>query len=120
MHGAEYENVRLGMAADYRIGDSHLDVTHGGYRGFGGYCFPKDTDALIAHLKEKGLTEAVALLQSDRKFNEDLLASQGLTWDEVSVHDAEWIKKKLEVGSRNLESGPAAKEKEVVLPPRNS
>ncbi len=120
LHGAEYENVRLGMAADYRIGDSHLDVTHGGYRGFGGYCFPKDTDALIAHLKEKGLTEAVALLQSDRKFNEDLLASQGLTWDEVSVHDAEWIKKKLEVGSRNLESGPAAKEKEVVLPPRNS
>lgn len=94
-HAADYANVRLAMAADFRIGDSHLDVAHGGYRGFGGYCFPKDTDALIAHLKEKGLTEAVALLQSDRKFNANLLASQGLTWEEVSVHDAEWIKKRL-------------------------
>jgi UDPglucose 6-dehydrogenase len=34
----DYENVRRGMSADYRIGDSHLDINHGGYRGFGGYC----------------------------------------------------------------------------------
>lgn len=95
LHGADYENVRLAMSADYRIGDSHLDVAHGGYRGFGGYCFPKDTDALIAHFKEKGLEEGAALLASDRAFNERLLASQGLTWAEVSVHDAEWIKKKM-------------------------
>ncbi len=94
-HAADYENIRLAMAADFRIGDSHLDVMHGGYRGFGGYCFPKDIDALIVHVKERGIKEAVALLQSDRAFNENLLASQGVTWEEVSVHDAEWIKRKL-------------------------
>ncbi|MEK7541926.1 MAG: hypothetical protein AAB533_03705 [Patescibacteria group bacterium] len=94
-HGADYENVRLAMAADYRIGDSHLDVMHGGYRGFGGYCFPKDTDALLAHMKERGMKAGAELLQSDRTFNENLLASQGLTWEDVSVHDHEWIQKKM-------------------------
>lgn len=95
LHGADYENIRAAMAADFRIGDSHLDVAHGGYRGFGGYCFPKDTDALIAHLDERGLREGMALLQCDRRFNERLLVSQGLTWEEVSVHDHEWIQKKI-------------------------
>src|SRR3989344_1213554 len=32
--GANYENVRLAMGADFRIGGSHIDVAHGGYRGF--------------------------------------------------------------------------------------
>lgn len=89
-HGADYEHIRLGMAADFRIGDSHLDVTHGGYRGFGGYCLPKDLDALLAHFKERGLMEGTALLQSDRTYNEKLLVKQGLTWEEVSVHNSEW------------------------------
>lgn len=93
-HGADYENVRLGMAADFRIGDSHLDVNHGGYRGFGGYCFPKDLDAFIAHLDAVGLKNCAELLRNDRLFNEKLLASQGLTIEDVSVHDREWIEKK--------------------------
>lgn len=92
----DYDNVRRGMAADYRIGDSHLDVNHGGYRGMGGYCFPKDTAALIAHLKKIGLPDCAELLKSDWEFNEKLLAEQGLTIDDVSVHDAEWVKKKIE------------------------
>lgn len=83
-----YENVRKGMAADHRIGDSHLDVSHGGYRGWGGYCFPKDLDALTAHLASMGLEEGVNLLKADRAFNEKLLADQGLTIAEVSTHDA--------------------------------
>ncbi len=94
--GADYENVRIGMAADFRIGDSHLDVAHGGYKGFGGYCFPKDLDALIAHLDSVGLASAASLLRKDREFNESLLISQGLTLEDVSVHDHEWIKNKLE------------------------
>ena len=99
-HGADYENVRLGMSADYRIGDSHMDVLHGGYRGFGGFCFPKDMDALIAHLIERGLTDAADLLKKDRAFNEGLLASQGLTLEDVSVHDREWIKKRISENKR--------------------
>lgn len=85
--GVDYENVRKGMAADHRIGNSHLDVRHGGYRGFGGFCFPKDTSAFLAFAKTHGFTDVHNLLQSDWKFNEELLKSQGLTVDDVSVHD---------------------------------
>lgn len=85
--GLDYENVRRGMAADHRIGDSHLDVMHGGYRGFGGYCLPKDLDAFIAHLDNFGLKECAELLLQDRKFNETILAEQGLTIEDVSSGD---------------------------------
>ncbi len=82
----DYENVRLGMAADFRIGDSHLDVNHGGYRGWGGYCFPKDLDAFIATLKTLHIEESAELLLSDQEFNSKLLESQGLTLEDVSQH----------------------------------
>ena len=94
-HTADYEKIRAGIAADPRIGPSHLDVRHHGYRGYGGYCFVKDTDGLIAHLTREGLERGAALLAADRAFNESVLASQGLTAEEVSVHDREWIEKKL-------------------------
>lgn len=84
--GADYENVRKGMAADHRIGDSHLDVNHGGYRGWGGYCFPKDLDAFIQFSKKEGLEEVAEILMADRNFNEVLLKEQGLSLDEVSAH----------------------------------
>ncbi len=86
--GVDYENVRRGMAADFRIGDSHLDVNHGGYRGFGGYCFPKDLDALIYFLVNLELKEGVKLLEADKDFNAKLLASQGFSIEDVSKHQA--------------------------------
>lgn len=95
-HGADYDSVRAGIAADPRIGSSHLNVMHNGYRGYGGFCFPKDTDALIHHCGEKGLHHCKSLFQSDRDFNEKILRSQGLTCEEVSVHDEELVKKNLE------------------------
>jgi len=94
-HAADYEKVRAGIAADSRIGPSHLDVLHHGYRGYGGYCFVKDTDGLIAHLRREGLDQDAVLFEADRAFNESVLASQGLTSEDVSVHDQEWIRKKL-------------------------
>lgn len=42
-----YSTVADAVAADPRIGGSHLDVFAGGYRGYGGKCLPKDTKALI-------------------------------------------------------------------------
>jgi UDPglucose 6-dehydrogenase len=45
--GASYEDVRRSVAADERIGSSHMDVLDGGYRGYGGKCLPKDTMALM-------------------------------------------------------------------------
>ena len=92
--GADYENIRKGMSADFRIGDSHLDVNHGGYKGFGGYCFPKDTSAFMAFAKERGLNDVHDLLLAAWKFNERLLAEQGLTYDDVSKHIKPEEKKK--------------------------
>ena len=43
----DYEIVREAVAADARIGPSHLGVFDGGYRGYGGKCLPKDTKALL-------------------------------------------------------------------------
>ncbi|MDO8500034.1 MAG: hypothetical protein Q7S66_05295 [bacterium] len=104
-NGVDYENVRRGMSADHRIGDSHLDVNHGGYKGWGGYCFPKDSDALASHFASVGLTAEAELLKADRKFNEKILAEQGLTIEEVSTHD-EILEQKLKaLKTQNLGSG---------------
>lgn len=92
--GADYENVRYGMSADHRIGDSHLDVAHGGYRGWGGYCLPKDLDSFLQFSKSLKLNDVAALLAAARDFNVKLLAEQGLTIADVSEHD-ERLKKKL-------------------------
>jgi UDPglucose 6-dehydrogenase len=86
--GADYDNVRAGMASDHRIGDSHLDANHGGYRGFGGYCLPKDLDAFLGFAKSQKLDNVAKLLSAARDFNEELLKSQGLTIADVSEHDA--------------------------------
>lgn len=87
--GIDYENVRKGMSADHRIGDSHFDVYHGGYRGFGGYCFPKDTMGFMAFAKAAGLDDVQELIRADWDFNEALLREQGLTVKDVSKHISE-------------------------------
>ena len=43
--GADYETVRDILVQDNRIGDSHSVIKHNGYRGFGGKCLVKDTEA---------------------------------------------------------------------------
>ncbi len=85
-HGIDYERIRKGIASDPRIGPSHLNVFHGGYRGYGGYCFIKDTDALVAHARESGLQHIADLIGADVAFNTKILATQGLTPEEVAVH----------------------------------
>jgi hypothetical protein len=96
-----YDQVRQILAHDRRIGDSWLDVSHGSYRGFGGYCFPKDTSALIATArslfsrmprgtKERAVfAKAIKFLKVLWEYNKALLESQGLTIDAVSRHDAD-------------------------------
>ncbi|GIW65412.1 MAG: hypothetical protein KatS3mg093_391 [Candidatus Parcubacteria bacterium] len=37
--GANYELVKQALENESRIGKSHLNIFHGGYRGFGGKCF---------------------------------------------------------------------------------
>jgi len=51
-----YENVRKLATIDKRIGESHTKVPgHDGRRGFGGTCFPKDTNNLNCEMKKAGM-----------------------------------------------------------------
>lgn len=86
-HGSDYEHIRKGIASDKRIGPSHLEIFHGGYRGYGGYCFVKDTDALVAHARAHGLDHVAKLIGADVQFNTRTLATQGLTPKDVAVHN---------------------------------
>ncbi len=75
--GIDYNKVREAAAKDARIGDSHLDVIHGGYRGYGGSCFPKDVNAIIQLAESKKIQ--VELLKSMRRINRGLLKASGFS-----------------------------------------
>ena len=51
--GVSYDAVKHYTEIDNRIGDSHTTVTQ--ERGFGGHCFPKDTQALITSAEKHGV-----------------------------------------------------------------
>ncbi len=70
--GADYEVVKESAAADKRIGRTHLDIFHKGYRGYGGKCLPKDTRALIEHGDELGAS--MELLKIVEAINNRLVA----------------------------------------------
>lgn len=54
--GADWSTAIYGFAADSRIGDSHLHVPGpDGRLGYGGTCFPKDVNALLAFAKTNGI-----------------------------------------------------------------
>ncbi len=110
----DYANVRDMVAADLRIGPAWLDAEHGPYNGFGGYCLPKDTAALLAWanaaktgfispadtdaipaMPDHGGVSRASTLQAGISFlkrlyayNEQLLAEQGLSVADVSDHTA--------------------------------
>lgn len=67
----EYDKVREAVTADLRIGASHFDVNDGGYRGYGGKCFPKDTKALL-ELGER-MQAPLRLLRTADRINDSLL-----------------------------------------------
>ena len=80
----DYDEVKECMAADKRIGRTHLDIFHKGYRGYGGKCLPKDTRALIQLAASKGVT--LTLLVMAEEYNNTLVAAQGMDiqWHEGS------------------------------------
>ncbi len=77
--GVNYDEVRLAVGADRRISHSHLDVAHGGYRGYGGSCFPKDVNAILEHAAGKKVK--MKLLKTAREVNRRLLKASGLSED---------------------------------------
>ena len=66
-----YENVRCIATQDKRIGAGHTKVPgHDGHRGFGGTCFPKDTNALARFVKDNKIPTPI--LDAVIKRNEKL------------------------------------------------
>ena len=55
-----FDSVKDGVISDTRIGSSHTKVPGpDGLMGFGGYCFPKDINALINTLRENKIDDAL-------------------------------------------------------------
>ncbi len=72
--GCRWETVRDAMAADPRIGSTHLDPVHKSGRGAGGHCFIKDFAAFSEfYKKEIGDGLGIKVLESLVNKNIDLL-----------------------------------------------
>lgn len=70
-YGIDFGQVRAGIAADKRIGESHTYVwPEDGVRGWGGYCFPKDTSALLKMAAEKNIN--LNTLQAAVDYNNEI------------------------------------------------
>lgn len=72
--GVDWKTVRDGMAADPRIGRTHLDPIHHSGRGAGGHCFIKDFAAFTEiYSREIGEPLGIEVLESLKKKNISLL-----------------------------------------------
>lgn len=78
----DYEKVKEMVAADPRIGASHLNVSDDGGRGAGGHCFIKDFEAFIElYKKSTGDGEGLSALECWRDKNVGLLRESGKNLD---------------------------------------
>jgi UDPglucose 6-dehydrogenase len=66
----DYNRIKECVAADKRIGPSHLEIFHKGYRGYSGKCLPKDMQALIQLGNKLGVD--LKLLKTTEKINKNL------------------------------------------------
>lgn len=74
----DFEVIRCGMAADPRIGSTHLNPVHQGGRGAGGHCFIKDFAAFSEfYNKYVGDKLGREVLESLTEKNIDLLLGSG-------------------------------------------
>lgn len=72
--GVDYNTVKECAAPDKRVGPSHLEIFHKGFRGYGGKCLPKDTRALIQLGDRVGAS--MDLLKEVEKINNKLVAER--------------------------------------------
>ena len=70
--GINYDRVRQVAASDSRIGPSHTAVPGpDGHRGFGGTCFPKDTNGLLFEMKKYGMNSHILSAAVQRNLLQD-------------------------------------------------
>ncbi|NQU82902.1 MAG: hypothetical protein HQ539_03060 [Parcubacteria group bacterium] len=74
--GLKYDRVMESAAADKRIGRSHLQAIHKGYRGYGGKCLVKDIRALIEFADKEGID--LKLHKIAEQLNNELMTQQGI------------------------------------------
>lgn len=83
--GASFEAVKKTSQASKWVGSPmgrmYWEVLHGGFRGYGGKCFPKDMNNLLAWVKDQGLPCEV--LEAMTEANKRILEEQNLTEQEV-------------------------------------
>lgn len=72
----DYEKIMESAAADKRIGPSHLEVEHKGYRGYGGKCLNKDIRALIEFADNNGVD--LKIHKTTEEVNNKLMKDQGI------------------------------------------
>lgn len=83
--GVDYEDVRACIEPEPWMGGAmHWGVAHGGYRGYGGKCLPKDIRMTIQAGDVKGVD--LSVLKAAEAYNNDLLKKQGkdIRWEEGS------------------------------------
>lgn len=81
-HDCQWETIRDAMAADPRIGRTHLDPVHKSGRGAGGHCFIKDFAAFSEiYKKEIGDEKGLKVLESLVDKNIDLLVNSNKDLD---------------------------------------
>jgi UDPglucose 6-dehydrogenase len=86
--GVDYDTVKdCAKAEPMIVGDqrnTHLEIYHKGYRGYGGKCLPKDTRSIIQLAESLGID--LALLKKAEEYNNALQKAQGIDiqWREGS------------------------------------
>jgi UDPglucose 6-dehydrogenase len=83
--GIDYDRMVESAAADKRIGRTHLNVFHKGYRGYGGKCLPKDTKAIIQLAERLGV---------DLKLHKAAEAINKVLMDAQKIEDPETLGKR--------------------------
>lgn len=85
--GADFDIVKEACLASKFVGSSmgrtYWNVNQGGYRGYGGMCFPKDMQVFLEWCKTNKIPTR-ELLATVVKLNQELLALQNLSEEEVS------------------------------------
>lgn len=74
--GVDYDRMVEAAAADKRIGRTHLNVWHKGYRGYGGKCLVKDIRALIQLADSEGVD--LKIHKITEAINNELMKQQGI------------------------------------------
>jgi UDPglucose 6-dehydrogenase len=81
----DYEKVKKASQASKWVGSPmgrmYWEVFHGGFRGYGGHCFPKDVNMLLEWCKNVNMPSEI--LEATKRANERILENQGLTEEEV-------------------------------------